>query len=171
MRKSSWIALVISGVLLVGLGATYLLGQIKPSRITQQSVETMLRDMQHAVRHKDVDGIMQYIDPTPGKTIAHLKAGQIRSLLSNAFHAMGTPEADVSQISFQREGDHAVVGFDLRVHSGGPDYTADDDYQGHITLVMKKVSVSRLMGLYHSKEWLIVDGSTTGPDPQYFGDY
>jgi ketosteroid isomerase-like protein len=170
MRKSSWIVLGICVVLLFCLGFGYLLTRTPPGDLNQQQAQAMIKDMQSAVRHKDVDGIMRYIAPDDETTVANLKRPRMRMVLAQAFRAMPSPQAQVNNLMFASIGNEATVDFDLKVKSEGADFTSDI-YQGHITLHLKRVPVPHLWGLYHTSEWRIVGGSTTGPDPNNYGDY
>jgi hypothetical protein len=170
MRKSSWIVLGICALLIFGLVTAYFLSQAGPDTLTQPVAESMVKEMQTAVRHKSVNTIMSYLAPSEDLRIANLRPEQIRTLLARAFQAMPEPRAEVNNLTFAG-GDHdATVGFDLVIHNDGRDHTAVD-YSGHITLQLQRVAVPHLMGLYTTREWRIVGGSTTGPDPSNFGDY
>jgi len=170
MRKSSWIVLGVCAALILSLATAYFLSRTSPDTLTQQQAESIVKEMQVAVRHKNVDALMAYIAPSEDLRIANLRPDQIRVLLAHAFQAMPDPRAEVSNLTFTGGLKDATLGFDLVVHNDGPSQTAVD-YTGHITLQLQRVPVPHLMGLYNTREWRIVSGSTTGPDPSTFGDY
>ena len=170
MRKSSWIVLGICAALIFGLAAAYFLSQTGSENLTRQQAESMVKEMQVAVRHKNVNTLMSYLAPSDDLRIANLHPDQIRVLLAHAFQAMPEPRAEVNNLTFVGGAKDATVGFDLVVHNDGPNQVGID-YTGHITLQLQRVPVPHLLGLYRTREWRIVGGSTTGPDPSAFGDY
>ena len=170
MRKSSWIVLGICAALIISLATAYILSQTGPDTLTQQQAEGMVKEMQVAVRHKNLNTLMAYLAPNDDIRVANLHPDQIRVLLARAFQAMKEPRAEVTNLTYAGGVKDATLAFDLAIHNDGPDHTATD-YTGHITLQLQRVSVPHLLGLYRTREWRIVAGSTTGLDPSNFGDY
>lgn len=170
MRRSSWIVLGVCLCLAALLGFAYV--QTRPSSRApgQQEAFQMLHDMQHAVASKNVSEIMSYIAPGSDIRIANLTQDQLRLMLTRAFRDTGGLQADVKNVAFDGQGDDATMAFDLAVSQHAADLTSAD-YNGHITLHLKAMDVSHMLGLSHSKEWKIVGAETTGPDPGNFGDY
>jgi hypothetical protein len=170
MKKSSWIVLGICVVLMFCLGFAYFVSRIGASEpLTQQKAQAMIGQMQEAVKHKNVNDIMSYVSPDPDTKVAGLDQDHIRRLLQSAFHMMKEPRADVNNLIFAGGADDAQVSFDLTVHNDGPDQQGVD-YKGHVTLELKRVDVPHLLGLFHTKEWRIVNGSQNGPDVTTWGE-
>ena len=170
MRKSSWVVLAVCAALVFGLGFAYVLSRASDNTLTQEKASLMVRRMQDAVEKKDVDGIMGFIDPDPATKVAGVNQDQLRFMLSRALRAMDHPHADVTNMALAGgdKGD-ATMDFDLAVKTTGADFKSTP-YQGHITLHLKRVEVPHLLGLYHTGEWRIVSGSTTGPQPGDMGE-
>jgi hypothetical protein len=170
MRKSSWVLLGICLALAACLGFAYFLSQTSPEVLTQEEALQMLHRMQDAVVRKDVGAIMATISPDPDTRIANMNVDQLQLLLARAFRNTGKLRADVSHVSFQSAGGDATLEFDLNLTQENPQLVAQD-YQGHITIHLRRVEVSHLLGLYKTREWRVVAAETTGPDPSAFGDY
>jgi hypothetical protein len=169
MRKSSWIVLALCGVLVLCLGFAYMVSRQTPQPLTKETTEAMVQQMQEAVKHKNINTIMSFVSPDPDTKVAGLDQDHIRRMLASAFHMMQEPRADVNNLNFIGGTDEATVDFDLSVHNDGPGQQVTD-YKGHVTLQIRRVDVPHLMGLYHTREWRIVDGSQTGPDLTTWGD-
>ena len=169
MRKSSWVALGVCAALLFALGFAYLLSRGSDEGLTREQATQIVHNMQEAVARKDVGAIMTYIDPNPETKVANLNQDQLRFLIARAFHAMTNPRADVNNLAFTSQGGDAAVDFDLEIKQTAADFNAFD-YKGHITLHLKRVDVPHLLGLYQTKEWRVVSGSTTDPQPSEMGD-
>lgn len=170
MRKSSWIMLGVCGALVLVLGVAYILSRSTDTSLTREQAAQIVQKMQDAVAHKDVSTIMSYIDPNPETKVANVNQDTLRILLARALRSMNNPRADVTNLAFAGgdTGD-ATMDFDLDVKQTGSDYNAFD-YKGHITLHLKRVDVPHLLGLYQTREWRIVSGSTTGPQPSDMGE-
>ena len=171
MRRSSWLLLITSGALCLCLAVAFLLtrgdngGPLGP-----RQAEAMIKDMQDAVARKQVGGIMKYVDDQPETHLANLRPDQLRLLLARAFRGSGSLHATCSHIHVTGDARQAVVEFDLSVKDSEPNMIAGD-YDGHITLGMRQVDVSHLLGIYHSKEWRIVTADTSGKDPASMGEF
>lgn len=169
MRKSSWVILGVCLILAALLGFIYVRSQPVSETLTQPEAEQMLHQMQDAVAQKNVGGIMEYIAPDPETRIANLNQDQLRLLIARGLRNSGRPQAIVSNIVFAGGTGEATLAFDLVVKDDRPD-SVSDRYTGHITLHLRRVEVSHLLGLFHTKEWRIVGADTTGPDLSNFGD-
>jgi hypothetical protein len=169
MRKSSWIVLGISVALVVCLGCAYLLTRSTPETLTKEQAAQIIKEMQEAVRHKNVNAIMAYVSPDPDTKVAGLDQEHMRRLLVGALHRMDDPRADVANLVFAGGTDDATISCDVAVHNDGPNQSIVD-YIGHVTLQLKRVDVAHLFGLYHTKEWRIVGGTQDGPDVTGWGD-
>ncbi|HEV2472112.1 MAG TPA: hypothetical protein VGS41_05560 [Chthonomonadales bacterium] len=170
MRKSSWIILGICFVLIAYLAVAYLLSGHTPETLTRADVVRMLQRMQADVAHKDVDALMDTVSPDSSVRIAHLNRDQLRLLLVRAFRDSGKLTANVSNIGLVGGVTDATVDFDLSVQETRPDLSSQIYPSSRITLHLKRIPVSRLLGLVRVKEWRIVGADTNGPDPTYFGD-
>lgn len=170
MQKSSKIALLVCLLLLVVLGASYLMARTGEPTFTQEKALAIIHHLEEGVASKNVGEIMSQIDSSPETRLANINSDQLRLLLSRAFRAMNHPKATTSNLNFAA-GDkgEATVEFELLITQNGENYTARD-FQGHVTLHLKRVEISYLFGLYKTREWRIVGGSTTGPQPSEFGD-
>lgn len=170
MRKSSWAVLGVCALLLFGLGFAYMLSRASNDTLTRDQAAQIVQKMQDAVARKDVGTIMNYIDPSPETRVASLNQDQLRIMIGRALHAMKNPRADVSNLAFAGGVDSdATLDFDLDVKNGDTDYNALP-YKGHIALHLKRVDVPHLLGLYQTKEWRVVSGSTTGPQLTDMGE-
>ena len=170
MRKSSWVVLAVCAALSFVLGFAYLLSRASDDTLTQAQANQLVGRMQEAVAHKDVNAIMGAIDPDPATKVAGVNQDQLRFMLARALRAMDHPRAEINNMALAggTKGD-ATIDFDLAVKTAGPDYMSTP-YQGHITLHLKRVDVPHLLGVYHTNEWRIVSGSTTGPQPTEMGE-
>ena len=170
MRKSSWAVLGVCALLLFGLGFAYMLSRTSGDTLTREQAAQVVQKMQDAVARKDTGAIMDFIDPNPETKVAGLNQDQLRMMVGRALHSMQNPRADVSNLAFAggTDGD-ATLDFDLAVKQSGKDFSASD-YSGHISLHLKRVDVPHLLGLYQTKEWRVVTGTTNGPQPGDFGE-
>lgn len=170
MRKSSWVVLGVCAALVFSLGFAYLLSRASDDTLTQAQATQMVGRMQEAVAHKDVSAMMAFIDPDPATKVAGVNQDQLRFMLARALRAMDHPRAEVNNMALAggSKGD-ATVDFDLAVKTAGADFMSTP-YMGHITLHLKRVEVPHLLGLYHTYEWRVVSGSTTGPQPTDMGE-
>ena len=164
MRKSSWIVLGIGMLLGIGLGFAYLLSHTGPENLTEADAVKMINRMQEAATHKDVGTIMSYISSTSDTKITNLNTDQLRLMLAHALRSANHVRPDVSHIAFHGGLGEASVDFDLIVFNEDKNMSSKD-YEGHITLNLRRIDVPHLLGLYQTKEWRVVGGSTTGPDP------
>ena len=170
MQRRSWILLGICAALLTCLGVAYYLSNTPPPTLTQAQAERMVETMTAAVRRKDVNTLMNYVSPEPETRLAGLKLDQLRMMLSRAFRNTGKLEPQASNLSFTTTGDKATLDFDLQVTSRESDMLSTP-YSGHITLRLSRVSVPRLLGLFHMQEWRIAGAEHTGRDLTSFGEY
>lgn len=170
MQRRSWILLGICVALLASLGFAYVVSQSPPPELNQASAEKMLTVMNDAVRRKDVGAIMNYVTSDSESRIAGLKPDQLRLMLARAFRSTGSLEPQTTNVTFQNAGDTATLEFDLNVKSKESDMLSTP-YSGHITLKLKRVDATRLLGLVHAQEWRVVGAEHTGRDLTSFGDY
>ncbi|MCS6777250.1 MAG: hypothetical protein RMJ43_10635 [Chloroherpetonaceae bacterium] len=170
MQRRSWVLLGICMMLLLGLGAGYYLSTMAPPEFTDAEARQVLESMREAVRRKSVGQLMDYIAPDPEVRIAGLRPDQLRVMLARAFRGTGRLEPLTRNVRFQREGEMAVLEFDLEVQSRDVDMLSTP-YSGHVTLRWKRVEVPRLLGLYRALEWRIVAAEHTGRDFNSFGEY
>ncbi len=170
MKKSSWLMIGACVVLLLGLWGVYSLTQKPAPGFTEEHVTHMLTAMKTAVEHKDVRGIMSFVDEAPETRISRLNQDQTRLLLNRAFHQSGKLQAEFTKLELHPSETDATADFDLEVkhHMAEGDGI---DYSGHITLHMRQVEVPHLLGLYHTMDWRITRAETTGPDLANYGDY
>jgi len=171
MRKTSWIVLGVCVVLVLCLGAAYILTRTTPDSLNKDRAALIITQMQNAVKHRDVNTIMSYVSSDPETRIAGLEPDRMRRLLASALHRMESPRADVTGLAMTGGGDtdEATLSFDLTVHNDGPGQVVVD-YTGHVTLELKRVDVPHLFGLYHTREWRIIGGTQNGPDITSWGD-
>ena len=169
MRKSSWIILGICAALIAGLVYAYATAGPPAGPMTRPQAVDMLHTLQKGVAQKHVGLITGCISPAPDVVIANLHPEQLRYLLVRAFRNSGKLHAECNNISFTSTDQDATVGFDLLIQDIDSGMIADD-YTGRVTLRLRRVDVSHLLGLYHTKEWLVVSADTTGKDPGTYGD-
>ncbi len=170
MRKSSWAVLGVCALLLFGLGFAYMMSRTSNDTLTRDQAAQIVQKMQDAVARKDAGTVMNYIAPSPETRVAGLNQDQLRIMIGRALHAMKNPRADVSNLAFAGGVDNdATLDFDLDIKNGDTDYNALP-YKGHIALHLMRVDVPHLLGLYQTKEWRIVSGSTSGPQLTDMGE-
>jgi hypothetical protein len=170
VKRSSWIILAISALLLGLLAFLYVQSQQKPPDMTQSRIESMLDKMKDAVAHKNIRALMSFVDQSSETRISKLNVDQLRLTLSRAFNNSDQLEALYTGLALHNNGDESTAEFDLKVVHHLSAATADD-YDGHIVLYLKRLEVPHLLGLYHSREWKIVRADTNGPDLTNYGDY
>lgn len=170
MKKSSWIVLGLCLLLVIGLVSAYFLTQNSPATLNQAQAMQMIEKMQDALHHKNVNGIMDYISPNSDTRISNLNQEQLRRMLIHYMRSSDTLSAEVQNPTFTGGDSEAELQFDLTVFNNGQD-SRKEDYKGHVILHLKRVEVSRLLGLYQTKEWRIVGAESTGPSLENFGDY
>jgi hypothetical protein len=170
MKRSSWIVLGVCVVLVIGLVAGYFLSQGGTTTLTQEDAIKMVEKMEEGLRHKNVNAIMGYIAPEAGTRIANVNQDQLRGMLAHYFRNSDSLRADLKNYTFIDSTQEPTLQFDLTVYNNGSD-SEKIDYQGHITLHLKRTDVSHLLGLYQTKEWRIVGAETSGPNLDIFGDY
>ena len=170
MQRRSWILLGICAALLFCLGLAYYLSNTPPPTLTQAQAERMLETLNTAVRRKDVNTMMDYVSPEPETRLAGLRPDQLRMMLARAFRSTGALEPQTSNVTFADQGDKATLDFDLKVNSRESDMLSTP-YSGHITLKLTRVSILRLLGLFHTQEWRIAGAEHTGRDLTSFGEY
>ena len=169
MKRSSWIVLIVSGIMALGLLMLFFLSQGAPEQLTQEDAIQITRKMQTAFEHKNVNGIMDYIAPQNGGRIANISVDKLRFMLVRYFRSSDKLSADLKNYAFAGTNGEASLQFDLIMHNDGPD-SRKEDYAGHITLHLRRVDSPHLLGLYQTKEWRITSAETTGPELSTFGD-
>ncbi len=170
MRKSSWLLLSLSGVLLAGLYLAYRAAQQTPETYTPEAAHAMIAKMQDAVAHKRAGDIMEYITPDPDAHILDMTTDQLRLLIARGLRSSQGMRADVSDIKSQSTVSEATVTFQLAVTHHEPNMVATDYGPAKITFRLQPVPVPHLLGIYHTSEWRIVAAETTGLSPASFGD-
>ena len=169
MRKSSWMILAICGILTICLGFGYFVSKQKQPDLNQQNAEKMLQTMSEAVNKKDIGALLQYISSASDTKIANMKLDQLRIMLARGFRNTGKLVSTPSNIVLDPHYGEANLDFDLVVKSEDGNVVSDI-YAGHITLKLRKIEVSHLLGLYHIAEWRIVGAEHTGRELDSFGD-
>lgn len=173
MQKNSIIALVACLLITALLGTSYLLTRSGDQPLTTERAEEILHHLKEGVAHHDVNAIMSQIDQDPETRIANASTAQLRLLLSRGLQAMKHPHAETDglAVSTSNGGDKSdgTIEFNLRVTQTDQDNEALD-YRGRITLHLKRMEVPHLLGLYKTREWRIVGGSTTGAQPSELGE-
>jgi hypothetical protein len=170
VKRSSWIILAICALLIGLLAFLYMESQQAPPEMTQARITSMLDKMKDAVAHKNTRALMSYVDQSPDTRISRMNTDQLRLTLSRAFSNSDQLEAIYTGLALHNNGDEATAEFDLKVlhHMSG---ATGDDYNGHIVLHLKRMDVSHMLGLYHTREWKIIRADTNGPDLSNYGDY
>ena len=169
MKRSSWIVLIVSAVLALGLLMLFLASQGSPEQITQEEAIQMTRKMQTAFEHKNVNGIMDYIAPQNGGKIANISQDKLRFMLVRYFRSSDKLSSDLKNYAFAGANGEASLQFDLVMHNDSAD-SRKEDFAGHITLHLRRVDSPHLLGLYQTKEWRITSAESTGPELSTFGD-
>ena len=170
MKRSSWIALVVSLVLIGVVAYFYAAGRSSPETFSPDMAKSMISAMQDAVKRKSVNSIMKYVHEDADHLYAGMKPNQLRNLLARAFFDSKTLRADCSNVSTHAGQTTTSVEFDLSLKNEDGNLAAED-YSGHINLKLQRVSVGHLFGLYHTNEWRIVEATTTGRDPMSMGQF
>lgn len=170
MQRSSWIMLGICAVLAGVLGFGYVLSRAASPTLTQTQATEMLQKISSAMSRKDAGTLMAYIDPNPETRVANLKQDQMRLLLIRYFRSSGKINVRTSNVSFVNKGATADLNFDLTVTNSQTGMEAQD-YEGNVTLHLKRVDVPRLLGLYQGKEWRVTGADHTGKDLTSFSDF
>jgi hypothetical protein len=170
IKRSSWIILGICILLVIGLIGAYFASQTSSTTLTKAQALQMVEKMQEALRHKNVNAIMSYIAPGPDTRIANVNQDQLRGILAHYIRNADSLRAEIRDPAFSSGDSEAVLEFDLTVYNNGQD-SVKEDYKGHITLHLKRVEITHLLGMYKTKEWRIVGAETTGPTLDNFGDY
>ena len=169
MRKSSWVALGICVVLAVGLAFAYTLSRSSSETLTREEALALVNTMKEAATHKDVNTIMSYVATDPETRVVNVNPDQLRLLIARAFRSAGKIRPEIAHFSFAGGPNEATMEFDLTVFNDHGDGVSQD-YQGHIILKLRRLEMSHLLGLYQTREWRIVGGSSTGPDLNNFGE-
>ena len=169
MQRRSWMALALCAALIAFLALYYVESQSMPDTLTQADAVGILRHMQDAIAHKNSGAIMDYIAPAPETRLAGLNQDQLHFLLIRAFRNSGALQAECSKIDFVGIRDEATVEFDLTVTNKRGDVVGTD-YQGRVTMHLKRVTVPRMLGIFHAQEWRVTGAESTGLDPSTFLD-
>ena len=168
MKKSSVFALGLSLVILIVLGIVLLSSRNAPETLSPEYATSMVTDMQTAVKKKNVGTLMSYFSDVSESKFANLSHSQLRKILQRAFFNSKTLVAECKKISVHPGTNSTDIEFDLILKNEG-DMVSAEDYNGHITLHMKREPVAHSMGLYHTKEWRVTGAETTGRDPASIG--
>jgi hypothetical protein len=156
-------------VLIGFLALGYFETRSEPETFSVPQAARMLDTMRAAMHDKNVDGIMRYIDERSDTRLAGITPGQLRALLANFFRQAGEIDANYSNLQVTSGTDDTFIDFDVTIKNG-LSTTDATDYTGHVTLHARRVQVPRLFGMFHAMEWRIVQGTTTGPQLDGFGD-
>ena len=170
MKRKSWIALGVSLVLAICLGALYLLSQSAPEKLTQEQAVAILSKMQVSFEKKSVSGVVDHVTTDPHARLANLTPDQVHLMLANYFRNSERLHTEATHQTYSEGPDENLLQFDLSVRNDSSD-SKKEDYQGRITLHFRRVETPRLLGLMHANEWRITGVDTTGPDPSTFGMY
>lgn len=170
MRKSSLILLGVCAVLALALVVTYVSGQHTGQDLTTARAIAKVHLMEVAVRNKDIGYIMEQVDDGADVRIAHMRPDKLRQVLSSAFAAMHSPQADVQNVTVAHNGATVIVSGDLVVKDAGPDFSSTVG-TGHLTLYFHRVNTPVLMGLLHEKHWRIFNADWSGENPNDYGSY
>ena len=168
MKRSSLVALGLSLIILVALTLVLLSSRNAPETLSSESANAMIQTMQGAVSKKSVGTLMSYFSDGSDAKFANLSHSQLRKILQRAFFNSKSLTADCKNVTVHPGTSGTDVEFDLSLKNEG-DAVSAEDYNGHITLHMKRESVSHAFGLYHNQEWRIVGAASTGRDPASIG--
>ena len=168
MKRSSVVALSICLIILMLVGVVLLSSRNSPEILTPEYANSIIENMQGAVKKKSVGSLMSYFSDDGSDKFANLSHTQLRKTLARAFFNSKTLTAECKNVAVHPGASGTDVEFDLSLKNEGELVTAED-YNGHITLHMKRETVAHAMGLYRTQEWRIVGAQTTGRDPASIG--
>lgn len=170
MKRSSWIAIGISSLLIAGLIAAYFASQGGHETLTQEDAIQTTKKLEEAFRNKSVGAVMDHLGTGSDTRISDIGADQLRMMLANYFRNSDHLHADLSNYTFSTVGLEGMLQFDATLFNNSGD-SVKEDYHGHITLHFRRVVVPHLFGMYKTKEWRIVGVDTTGPNLSGMGEY
>src|SRR5437763_1107602 len=109
MRRSSWLALAIAGLLLAVLVAVLVLaGSRTAPPMSQREASRIINQGIHALEQRDVGAIMALF--TPDARILEHKADEVRPLIEKAVTEISGPfKVSYRKVSVQQSGTHAEV--------------------------------------------------------------
>ncbi len=169
MKKSSMVALGVTGFLCILLVIAYLSSRSAPEQITREQAVSILDEMKTAVEKKNLDTVMDAVAMTPEGKYGDMTREQLRTILGRAFVGSSNLAVEISKVSFDGGHQAATLAFDVNVKNSQGGMSADD-YKAHITLYLKRVEVSRLGGLVKAMDWKITKADSTGPNMSTFGE-
>ncbi len=159
MKRSSLIALIVAGILLVYLGTIFFSVQnaSKPDLTQQDSIE-LLNRLAKAFDASSAEGVISFA--APDAKVAGRELDDIRQLLRRAFTAMKEPHVQFSDVNYEKRDPTTVfLRFSTKVVDKSPNgYGGGGDlYTGRMGFTVKRISVPKLGGLMHAYEWKITD--------------
>ena len=132
MKRSSWVALVLSVIILTTVGVALLSSRNAPETLTPSYANSMVQTMQGAVSKKNVGTLLSYFSDDGEGKFANLSHAQLRKILQRAFINSKTLTADCKKIAVHPGKTGTDVEFDLTLKNEG-DTVSAEDYNGHIT--------------------------------------
>jgi hypothetical protein len=170
MKKSSWIVLIVCGVLTCLLVFLYVQSSRPAPEMSPARMAVMLDSMKQAVVRKNVSALMSYVDQSGDTRITSLNPDQLRILLNRAFRQSENLVPTYDNLSVHQDGSEEIAEFDLSMNQQMQDAIAHDYNKLHIKLHLHLVEVPHLLGLYHTKEWKI-SRAESNLDLANYGDY
>jgi hypothetical protein len=159
MKRSSLVALIVCGILLVYLGTVYfsVQSQSRPN-FTQQDAVAFLDRLARAFDASSTEGVLAFA--APDAKVAGRDLDNIRQLLHQAFAAMKQPHVQFSNLSFdKRDETTAYLRFDASVVDNGPGGYASGSnlYSARMGFTVRRILMPKLWGLMHVYEWKVTD--------------
>lgn len=159
MKRSSLVALIVCGILLVYLGTVYfsVQSQSKPN-FTQQDAVAFLNRLAQAFDSSSTEGVLSFA--APDAKVAGRDLDDIRQLLHRGFAAMKEPHVQFANLSFEkRDETTAYLRFDAQVVDKGPGGYAGGEniYSQRMGFTVRRILMPKLWGLMHVYEWRVTD--------------
>src|ERR1041385_4891204 len=108
MKRSSIVALIVMGVVVVYLAAMYIsVRSVSKPDLTQSDAIELLNHIGAAFDSKSVDGVLSYA--APDAKVAGQDLSRIHSLLHQGFAAMKSPHVEISNVDFQKRDERTAV--------------------------------------------------------------
>jgi hypothetical protein len=159
MKRSSLIALIVCGILLVYLGTVYysVSSQSKPD-FTQQDAQAFLNRLAQAFDSGSTEGVLSFA--APDANVAGKTLDDTRQLLHRGMAAMKEPHVEFTNLTYQKRDDTTVnLRFDVQVTDKSPSgYAAGQVIHAErMGFVVKRILMPKLGGLMKVYEWKVTD--------------
>lgn len=159
MKRSSLIALIVCGILLVYLGTVFfsIQSQSRPDFALKDATEFLER-LALAFDSGSTEGVLSFA--APDAKVAGRDLDDIRRLLRRGFAAMKEPHVQFANLNLdKRDESTAYLRFDAQVVDKSPSgYAAGSTiYSQRMGFTVKRILMPKLGGLMHVYEWKVTD--------------